>query len=193
MFKKLSLIALFAIIPFCGHSQEQEEDKTSNFGFTAGFIDSEFQQSRLNDRSDRIYDPFTEIAGSGLFLGLTYDKEFNEKFGLASEFLYADLEESQLRLSSQLKYNLFNTGLYLMAGPEINYLTSVDQDRGDLDNPNKFGLNITGGLGYNINNRISVYFKYSHEITNRYRDATNDKRDVNGELRDFRLGLKFKF
>ena len=194
MFKKLCLIATFAILPFCAQSQEKESnDKPSKFGFTAGFINSEFEKSRFNYAADDYFDPLPGLGGSGFFLGLTFDTEFNVNFGLSSEFLYANISGSdQLRLASLLKYNLFNSNFHLLAGPEINFLTTRALDHDSVDYGNEFGFNLTAGLEYDINRRISVYAKYSFELTDRYKSGTFEDY-YKGGFDGFRLGLKFKF
>ncbi len=187
------LVAAFATLTFCAQAQEKEKnDEPSKFGFTAGYINSELDKGRFNYTPDENFDPIPGLAGSGLFLGLTFDTEFNEKLGLTSEFLFADIEDTQFRLATLFKYDLFDTGLHVLAGPELNYFNSGSLDHGSFDYGKKLGVNVTGGLEYEINKRISVYAKYSYELTDRYKGGIYEN-FYEGGFNDFRIGLKFKF
>lgn len=194
MFKKISLIAVFAMLSFCAQAQEKEEnEKSSKFGFTAGLINSEMNLDYLlNDPENRPWNTLP-YGGTGLFLGITYDNQFSEKFGISSEFIYADVGYDQFRLNALLKYKLFNSKFSLLGGPEINLIErGPDFSGGDGEIGNQFGFDLTGGLEYDINQRISVYGKYSYELTNRYSSGRYE--DIyEGNYSGFRFGVKFRF
>ena len=193
MLKKISLIAIFAMMSFCGQAQEEpKEDKPSKFGFTSGYINSDFHKERFNYAPDENFDPVPGLAGSGLFLGVTFDTEFNENFGLSSELIFADIKETQFQLAAMVKYNLFQTGLHVLAGPEITFINSGALDHDSFDYGKKLGVNLTGGLEYDINTRISFNGKYSYELTDRYKGGIYASQ-YKGGFNSFRLGLKFRF
>ncbi|PTX42847.1 outer membrane protein with beta-barrel domain [Christiangramia gaetbulicola] len=190
MFKKISLIAVFAMLSFCAQAQEEsKESKPSKFGFTAGVIESNFKLKDpilLNEDYN-----VGKYEGGGLFLGLTFDTEINENFGFNSELLVAKLDNShRYLLSSSLKYRLFNSNFHALGGLELNYLSSAP----DISNGNKgnrAGLNAIFGLEYEINDRLSIYSSYSLETTNRFKHDNGNS--YKGGYNNVRLGIKFKF
>lgn len=194
MFKKLSLIAILAILPICAQSQEKvSESEPSKFGFTAGFINSELDKTYLKtDYTNQPWD-LMPYGGSGLFLGFTFDTEFSDNLGLSSELLWAFTKNSgdHFRLNALFKYRLFNSKFHLLAGPEVKMLNSTQEFNGDKYG-NSFGFNLTGGLEYDISNRYSVYAKYSKELTNRYSGSILED-EYEGSYSGFRIGLKFRF
>ncbi|MUP45460.1 hypothetical protein E0K83_06840 [Gramella sp. BOM4] len=192
MFKKLTLLAIFAMCSLYVQAQENESnDKPSKFGFTAGYIQSELNSEYINKTDQPIPFSTVPIGGEGLFLGVTFDAEIAKDLGVSSEFLWAFTYNGahHWRLNTLLKYRLFSSKFHLLAGPEIKM---IDSDAPNNDHGNRFGLNVTGGLEYDISNRYSVYFKYSEELTNRYNGGVLED-DYKGSYSGFRLGLKFKF
>jgi hypothetical protein len=189
MFKKLSLIALFAMMTYSANAQEtQSEVKFSKFGFTSGIITSKFDLANVGTIKEK-YNPGGH-DGQGVYLGLTFDTGFNENIGLTSELIYAKLDESdRYLLSTSLKYRLFNSNFHALGGLELNYLGSNPKNSLGEENVNRAGLNGLLGLEYQFNNRFSIYGNFSfEELTNRFKDADGDK----GGYHNGRLGVKFK-
>ncbi|MFV8226867.1 hypothetical protein [Christiangramia aquimixticola] len=190
MFKKLSLIALFAMMTYSANAQEtQTEVKTSKFGFTSGVITSKFELANVGQIKEK-YNPGGH-DGDGIYIGLTFDIDFNENFGLNSELLYAKLDESdRYLLSTSLKYRLFNSKFYSLGGLELNYLGSNPKNALGEENVKRAGLNGLFGLEYQFSNRFSVYSNFSVEMTNRLK---GDDGATNHGYHNGRLGVKFKF
>lgn len=189
MFKKLSLIALFAIMTYSVNAQEtQHEVKYSKFGFTSGIITSKFDLANVGQIKEK-YNP-GDHDGNGVYLGLTFDTGFSENFGLNSELIYAKLDESdRYLLSTSLKYRLFNSDFHMLAGLELNYLGSNPKNALGEENVKRAGLNGLLGLEYQFNDRFSIYGNFSTEVTNRLKD---DDGDTNHGYHNGRLGVKFK-
>ncbi|GAA4326969.1 hypothetical protein GCM10023115_56740 [Pontixanthobacter gangjinensis] len=125
MLKRISLIAIFAILPFCAQAQENESGKEpSKFGFTAGYIESTMSPNRKTPPPNPEWDPVSRVSGSGLFVGITFDQELGDNFGISSEFLWTRIHGDQFRLGTYLNYKLFNSRFRIMAGPELNYISS---------------------------------------------------------------------
>ena len=186
------LIAAFATLPLCAQSQEKETNHApSKFGFTAGFIESAINPDNKTNSPSPFWDPVADAKGSGLFVGITFDQELSEDFSLSSEFFWARSNVEQFRLGTYLNYRLFNSKFRIMAGPELNYISQGGFDY-QMDYGNRLGVNLTGGLEYDINNRISVYGKYSYELTDRYKGGVNEEYYEDG-FKGFRLGIKFRF
>ncbi|SDR90956.1 outer membrane beta-barrel protein [Gramella sp. MAR_2010_147] len=189
MFKKLSLIALFAIMTYSVNAQEtQHEVKYSKFGFTSGIITSKFDLANVGQIKEK-YNP-GDHDGNGIYLGLTFDTGFNKNFGLNSELIYAKLDESdRYLLSTSLKYRLFNSDFHMLGGLELNYLGSNPKNALGEENVKRAGLNGLLGLEYQFNDRFSIYGNFSTEVTNRLKD---DDGDTNHGYHNGRLGVKFK-
>ena len=191
MFKKISLIAVFAILPIFAQSQQEEEkEQASDFGFTAGIMESRSDLANTG-QIKKIYNP-GEHDGAGLFLGLTFDTEFSKNFGLYSELIWAKLEDSdRYLLSTSLKYRLFNSDFHALGGLELNYLGSAPKNAEGEENIKRAGLNGLLGLEYQLNERISFYGNFSFETTNRLKNDPDG--DSNLGYHNGRLGVKFRF
>ncbi len=189
MFRKISVIALFAIIIQSANAQESSSaEKNSQFGFTSGFITSKFDLANVGQIKEK-YNPGGH-DGDGIYLGLTFDTGFNENFGLTSELLYAKLDDSdRYLLSTALNYRLFNSNLFALGGLELNYLGSEPKNSLGEENVNRAGLNGLGGLEYRFTKNLSVYANFSTEFTNRLQ---GDDGDSNHGYHNGRLGIKFK-
>ena len=194
MFKKLCLIATFAILPFCAQSQEKESnDKPSKFGFTAGYMSN----SLIVDYEGNLFygdDPTNNAGGDGYFAGITFDTELGGDFGLTSELTYSIAGTKNIRLATLLKYRLFDSKFHLNLGPELNYVLrgAVPYEAGLDDYGNDLGVDLTGGLEYDVNDRISLYGRYSYEMTDRFKGKQYENRQTGG-FQTLRFGIKFKF
>lgn len=191
MLKKISLILVCIIVQFAAKAQETPNaDKPSKFGFTAGFMDSNVNNNQfiLNEDTYNL----RRYAGGGMFLGLTFDTNFNKDFGLNSELIWAKLNNSsRYMLSTSLKYRLFNSNFNALGGLELNYLSSTPHNSAGEEFGNRAGLNALVGLEYEINDRMSIHANYSYELTNRYKEPVRDEKSTG--INNLRLGLKFKF
>ena len=88
------------------------------------------------------------------------------------------------------KYYLGNSGFNIQAGPQVNF--SID----DLGVPDRFGLALAGGLGYDINDNFRLEARYAREILNRV-DADNQETRITSitgyKFHNLSLGLSYAF
>ncbi|MUP45461.1 PorT family protein [Gramella sp. BOM4] len=194
MFKNFSLIAILVMTSLSSFAQETDSnDKPSKFGFTAGYM---YNSLNVDYEGYLFYgdDPTNTVGGDGYYAGLTYDTELGGDFGLTSELTYSIAGTKNIRLATLLKYRLFDSNFHFTMGPELNYLMRgvITKETGLGDYGNDLGLDLTGGLEYDINNRVSLYGRYSYELTDRYKGKQFENRQSGG-FQTLRFGIKFKF
>ena len=192
MLKKLLILAIFAMsFTFVQAQENEKNDKPSKFGFTAGYGERHLDRTYLRtDYANQLGDQFYHYSGGGFFLGITFDSEISENFGVNSELLVTRFSFNYNYIFNALiKYKLFDSRFHLMAGPELNFDPNLNAG-GDWGN--KFGIGFTGGLEFDITKRYSVYAKYNQELNNRYKGG-NVEDAYEGNFNSFRLGIKFRF
>ena len=180
MFKKISLFAIFALVSICGQAQESSSTK---IGVSAGYLNQEW------DIDSRDFD----LSGnsSGYYAGLFADFDLGSSFRLQTSALYAKTDElDQILVPVMAKYYLGNSGFNIQAGPQVNF--SID----DLGVPDRFGLALAGGLGYDINDNFRLEARYAREILNRV-DADSQETRITGitgyKFHNLSLGLSYVF
>ena len=83
------------------------------------------------------------------------------------------------------KYYISESGFQLMAGPQANFI--LDSFEGE----NSFGLDLTFGAAYDIDEHFFIEARYSFELTNRIEDGGDY--DVSGKYNTLFVGIGYKF
>ena len=169
--KKVVLITLFTVA-FTFNSNAQD----SRFGATAGFLNA---GAKVTFGDDSV-----TASEAGFYLGLIGDFEVNEKFHVQPELLYASVDGSSAIFIPILAKFYVADAFNIQAGPEVSFsLEETGEDSSSL------GVNIAGGLGYDITEDFFVEARYSQQINNAY---TGDL-DITARGNGLFIGVGYKF
>jgi len=179
MFKKSLLLLAFAMLSITANSQE------FSFGVNAGYLNI---NAAVENEVDRIN--ISESA-SGFYIGALGELMLNENFGLEAAVNYGNVENTNFLMVPVLaKLYVAQSNVFFQAGPQVTFL--LEDTFGFL---NTVGLDLSGGVGYDINENFFVSGRYSYEITNRipskHRDGIYD--GINGQYHSLNVGLGYKF
>ena len=179
MLRKIFLITSFAILSLSATAQE------FSFGLNAGYLN-------LNATVENEVDGIDEsLSESGFYVGVLGEIAFNQNFALTTAVNYGNVEDTNFLMVPVLaKFYISNSDFYLQAGPQLTFL--LEDTFGFL---NETGIDISGGIGYDITDNFFVSGRYSHELTNRipseYREGVYS--DINGKYHGLNIGLGYKF
>jgi len=179
MIKKFLLLMAFAIFSINVNAQE------FSFGLNAGYLNI---NAAVENEVDRIN---VSESASGFYVGVLGELLLNENFGLVAAVNYGNVEETNFLMVPVLaKLYIGQSDVYFQVGPQVTFL--LEDTFGFL---NTVGLDLSGGVGYDINDNFFVSGRYSYEITNRipskYREGIYD--DINGQYHSLNIGLGYKF
>ncbi|HLT52783.1 MAG TPA: porin family protein, partial [Flavobacteriaceae bacterium] len=166
-----NILTLVAVLGFLSISAQ-----TTKFGVTAGF-------TNITERakSDEISYSQSE---AGFYIGALADFTVSEKFHIQPQALYANAAESSFLYIPVLAKYYAAEKLFLLAGPQANiFLEETPEEI------NSVGIDLTFGLGYEINENFFIEARYSFEMTNRY---TGDF-DITDRLNTLHVGVGYKF
>ena len=172
--KKLLFIALVAI---CGAFSVNAQ--TAKFGVKAGYTNI----------TEKIKFDGGSISGSdsGFYVGGLVDITLDESFHIQPELIYSNAADvSFLYVPLLAKYYISDSGFQLMAGPQANFV--LDQAP---EGYNGFGLDLTFGVAYDIDEHFFIDVRYSFELTNRLKDG--GEVDVTDKFQTLFVGLGYKF
>jgi hypothetical protein len=131
------------------------------------------------DELDLSVDPET-----GIFIGLTVDLSFSDKFHLEPSIGYSYVSESSLFILPVMAKYYVAGNFNLQVGPQLAYSFE------DLPNQfTAFGIFATGGLGYDIGPHFWVDAKYAYQLNNVYTGPLDLRADANVLM--FGVGYKF--
>ena len=177
MFKKIMMIAGFAILSLSSFAQE------TSFGVTAGYLNS------IYSVKDEVYN--YNLSESGYYVGAFLDISLNESLSLVPGVNYSNSHDSNmLYVPLMLKYSIADSGFYLQGGPQASIIFDEERVRHNQD----FGIDLGFGLGYDINEHFFVEAKYYHEVTNRFKDHEfHMSNDLKEGLNSLMIGVGYKF
>ena len=101
---------------------------------------------------------------------------------------FSNKSTGYLELAPLLKYNLFDTDLSVLAGPQARIITTELSD-----NYKRTGFELAGGLNYDLGKRWVIEAKYAYEFTNRYEDGFQYTGDKEMHFETWSVGIGFKF
>lgn len=124
----------------------------------------------------------------GYFAGLSYQDKFSQVLGVESQlyFLNQINEDFSARsMNAIFGVNLYpgQSGFHFTLGPEFGHTFDYKHDGEDLSVDNEIRFGVVGGVGYPVNDNISIKARYIHAI-----DHQGAGFDYN-----IQLGLAFKF
>lgn len=155
------------------------------FGFTGGYTNVDVKIK------DGVNDGVTTSAGdSGFYVGAVADIAISDVFHLQPEVVYANAGESDLLYIPVLaKINIAASGFHLLGGPQATFLLE------DLDGSgvNAFGLDLSFGAGYDINEHFFIDARYSFEVTNRIQDDVPNINNASARVNSLNIGVGYKF
>jgi len=139
--------------------------KTTSFGVTAGYTNIS-ENVKANDGSNS----FTVSDGeSGFYVGGLMDIAVGDNFHVQPEALFALVQDTKfLYIPVLAKFYIADSGFHVLAGPQANIVLE------ETFGTNAFGLDLTFGAGYDINEHFFLDARYGLELTNRVNDAPND-------------------
>jgi len=179
MFKKSLLLLAFAMLSTIANSQE------FSFGVNAGYLNI---NASVENEVDRIN---VSESASGFYIGGLGELMLSENFRLEAAVNYGNVEETNFLMVPVLaKLYVAQSNVYFQAGPQITFL--LEDTFGFL---NTVGLDLSGGVGYDINDSFFISGRYSYEITNRVPSKHRDGiyNDINGQYHSLNLGVGYKF
>jgi opacity protein-like surface antigen len=95
-----------------------------------------------------------------------------------------DVSEMSLDIPVLIKYKVDK--IHVLVGPQIGINLSSEMSSGSvtIDTPDRKSLEFgaTGGLGYQVNDKLSVDLRYYFAFTNQMDDQTVELEDVNGDV-----------
>lgn len=200
--KRILLMAL------CGltFSNLIAQDKTeSHYTVSGGLLGAaNFSKFRIPDKSATSpdYDTKTSWAAGGWV-----NFPVTNHFSIEPQLLYSRYEYftnstvtqllnegaiGYISLPLLLKYN-FTDKIAITAGPQIDFLASLDDERGLATNSdfNKTSFSLTGGLELFPHARVSVFGRYIHGLSN-MDDRAIHTPGVEYKNQDFQVGLKLR-
>ncbi len=156
MFKTAVLKIAFFLALFSLSCQLQSQNR---FGVYGGV--------NLAGLNDGFLSKFSVNPPLGIHIGALYEMELTEKIAFRPKLVYSqqgDREDSEIRttfgsfaldyklnyLNAPLQFKFFSQP-YLLVGPQIGYLLSIDKgdvDVGDLDSSFDYGVSV--GVGYDM-------------------------------------------
>jgi opacity protein-like surface antigen len=131
------------------------------------------------DELDLSVDPET-----GIFIGLTVDLSFSDRFHLEPTFGYSYVSESSLFILPIMAKYYIGHNFNLQAGPQFAYSFEDFPDQFTA-----FGIFATGGLGYDIDPHFWVDARYAYQLNNVYTGLLDLRADANVLM--FGVGYKF--
>lgn len=155
--------------------------QSADFGVTAGYTNIN-AKAKASDGNNSV--SLSDDA-SGFYVGVLLDIEIEGNFHVQPEALFALAEDTKfLYIPILAKYYISDSGFHLLAGPQANII--LEESGGTKT----FGLDITFGAGYDINEHFFIDARYSFEVTNRL-----DKNDYDAKLRanTLNVGVGYKF
>ncbi|MFS4418397.1 hypothetical protein [Maribacter sp. 2307ULW6-5] len=124
-------------------------------------------------------------SDTGFYLGLTSKIPLSGKFTIAPEADYGRIENSSFLFVAGRVHYFVLPKFYLQLGPQVTYLFD------DLNDAfSQAGLDISSGVGYEINDHFGINARYSFEITNRSKLEFDD---VSSRLRWLMIGIEYVF
>ena len=186
MIKKIILPFSFLLLFFSVKAQETDVIPRRSFGIFAG-------AGNINHVSDA---PFPYIlhhnpgVGESVVVGVFMKVPMGENLFFKPELNYnfSNKSTGYLELAPLLKYNLFDTNLSVLAGPQARIITTELSD-----NYKRTGFELAGGLNYDLGKRWVIEAKYAYEFTNRYEDGFQYTGDKEMHFETWSVGVGFKF
>ena len=146
------------------------------FGAKAGFLYIT-EKVKVEDVSDT-------NGEAGFYIGGVADLEISERFDLTTELTYGYTSDEQFIYIPLMWRYYTGEKFNLQAGPQVSFL--LGSTGREFDN---FGLDLSFGLGYDIDESFFVEARYSFEVTNRFKGSGDDKR----RFRPVSIGLGYRF
>lgn len=156
----------------------------AQFGLTAGYTNVDLRAK--DDFSDGLSMSQDE---SGFYIGAIADISITANFNIQPEMLYARVNETNfLYIPVLAKLYIAGSGFHVLGGPQANiFLDNLD------GGPNYFGLDLSFGAGYDINEHFFIDARYSFELTNRISGDIPDGSDDSLRANTLNVGVGYKF
>jgi hypothetical protein len=151
--------------------------QNTSFGVTGGLLNGG-EKFKSGDAS-------ASASDTGFYIGVNSRIPINDKLLFTPELDYGNLNNASFGfLSARIQYYPVSK-FYLQAGPQISYIFEALGD-----SLKKGGLDLSSGIGYDINENFHIQARYSFELTNR---STFDDSEVSSRLRWLQIGFGYSF
>lgn len=153
------------------------------FGAKAGYNSFTFKLDAPDNMS-------TDETFGGFYIGVFTEFALSDMLDIQPELQYFNISEDGessgfIALPIMFKYSPA-AGLFIQAGPQINYLLEESVD--DLTN---VGVDLALGLGYDITEKFFLDAKYSLNLNNRYTGEYSDQLTL--KYNGIQVGVGYKF
>ena len=148
-----------------------------SFGVSAGLLNGNGRITENNGSASS--------SDTGFYLGVFSKIQLTQKISLFPELDYGNLNDNSFAFASVRAGYYLAPKFFVQAGPEITYLFDVL-----TDDVNSAGVNLSMGLGYEINDNFHIQARYAPELTNRIKNATTD---IRGTFNWLHIGIGYTF
>lgn len=183
--KKIVCIAIVAIF-YCRSVKAQE----TTYGVTGG-INNLISKSTFDTN-------VLSTTESGFFVGFFVDFSYGYFWAFQSQVNYTSVffdgkTVNQFIIPLLIKF--YSTEkLYLKGGLQLDYFLGRDTI---IDDINKFGIGLTAGAGYDINEKVFVFARYSLGLNNKKSSNGDEESSANLASRftnnHFQVGIGYRF
>lgn len=169
--KKLFLVAAVAVFGLSNVNAQ------SQFGVMAGYTNIT-EKAKFGSES-------ASHGESGFFVGGLADFTISEQFHIQPEVLYANASDVNFLYIPILAKYMVSEEFGILAGPQANLILE-DTPEGF----NSFGIDLTFGANYKINQNFFAEARYGIELTNRISDGGSD---FKGTYNTLHIGVGYMF
>lgn len=124
---------------------------------------------------------------SGFFIGGVVDFTISEQFHIQPEVLYANASEANFLYIPVLAKYMVSDKFGILAGPQANFLLDEVET-----GANSFGLDLTFGGNYKINENFFLEARYGFELTNRI-SGPIEGFNIKGGYNTLHIGVGYMF
>lgn len=174
--KNLFLVLAF----FAGITLAKAQDV--NFGFTAGYLNT---QEKVNTSEGDVSENY-----SGFYVGAFADFAATDLLHIKPGVNYGNVEDTNLLFIPVLaQFYIADSGFNFQLGPQASIILEEK-----MEGIKNFGLDITGGIGYDINEHFFIEGRYALEVTNRLDSEVRDMVDGDAKyhINNFFVGVGYK-
>lgn len=184
--KKIVVLAFFLLAGSFVNAQTSAPQNETRFGFTSGYVNTSFISDAPHPILKVVDNP---TFGKAIFVGAFADIFLGSSTFFKPEVIYHFGDRTAfLEVSPLFKQYLFNSRFHVLAGPQVRFII------GPLaENYKRTGLELAGGLGYDITKDIFIQAKYSYEFTNRYEEGVEPTGGNEMHFETFSIGLGYRF
>lgn len=172
----------YFFIVACSLFVSQSFSQQNKFGLTAGYLNLNVSSSYQGSENSE--------NASGFYAGILGDFEFSEAFHVEPAAIYGKAENSDmLYIPVLVKYNLGQSGINLLAGPQATMLLGEIHPR-----VKRIGWDLSFGAGYDFTENIFLRARYAIEISNRHNNQLiGAPAGIKSSVNSLLAGVGYKF